>query len=148
MLSNFANSTIKYDNTLFPTAEHAFQWKKAVFFKDDYSASKIKRASTPQEAKKLGGKVQGFVEEEWNEHKAEFMREILEIKFAGAPSFLLSATAGCQLAEANPNDCVWGIGLTSVKARYLEVERWPGENLLGKILMDIRDREEGKLEKS
>ena len=52
---------------------------------------------------------------------------------------LLQATGDSVIAEASPKDKIWGIGLTADKASKLPPERWPGENLLGRILMELRE---------
>ena len=51
----------------------------------------------------------------------------------------LLATDNAFLAEANPNDKIWGIGLDEATARQTFSGEWPGENLLGWILMEVRD---------
>ena len=49
------------------------------------------------------------------------------------------------MAEASPYDDIWGIGMSVENALGCEPKFWSGQNLLGKILMEIR--EEFKLEK-
>jgi ribA/ribD-fused uncharacterized protein len=58
---------------------------------------------------------------------------------------LLLATGEREIVEASPQDRIWGVGFKESEAernRY----RW-GENLLGRVLMDVRGRlrEEGKV---
>lgn len=40
------------------------------------------------------------------------------------------------IAEAASYDRIWGIGLSATEA--VKVSQWPGQNLLGQILMEIR----------
>ena len=40
--------------------------------------------------------------------------------------------------EANPKDTRWGIGLSAEDDRVLDESQWQGENLLGKVLMQVR----------
>ena len=51
----------------------------------------------------------------------------------------LLETEDAFLAEANPKDSIWGIGLDAETARQTNYYDWPGENFLGKILMEVRD---------
>jgi len=53
-------------------------------------------------------------------------------------SFLLS-TAGTVLAEASPLDTKWGIGLTQDHPHAKRRKMWKGTNLLGEVLMEVRD---------
>ena len=43
------------------------------------------------------------------------------------------------IAEASPNDSIWGIGLSKYDKDATNPKNWKGKNLLGFILMDIRD---------
>ena len=40
--------------------------------------------------------------------------------------------------ETNPRDKRWAIGLSADDDRVLDESQWQGENLLGKILMQVR----------
>ena len=48
------------------------------------------------------------------------------------------------LAEASPKDSIWGIGLDASAASEMDPSEWPGQNLLGKILMELRRDFSGK----
>lgn len=41
--------------------------------------------------------------------------------------------------EASPYDTIWGIGLDEEDAREIPIPEWKGQNLLGKILTEVRD---------
>ena len=41
--------------------------------------------------------------------------------------------------EASPCDKIWGIGLVEAHARTTPEQYWPGLNLLGMILTQVRD---------
>jgi len=41
--------------------------------------------------------------------------------------------------EASPFDRKWGIGLDASKAAASDPSKWRGENLLGKILTEVRE---------
>jgi len=50
----------------------------------------------------------------------------------------LLATGEKMIAEASPVDLVWGIGLSVDDDAILDEVNWTGNNLLGKVLMSIR----------
>ena len=133
-LSNFA--PINGDESL--TSEKFYMASKAMYFKDSNTLSKILRATTPREAKKLGREVKGFDEESWDMAKYEAMLDCLMVKAELDDSFVsaLLDTGHKILVEASPTDRIWGIGFDETTAPD-NIENW-GENLLGQALMDIR----------
>ena len=44
-----------------------------------------------------------------------------------------------MLAEASPRDIKWGIGLEADDPHARQRHRWRGRNLLGEVLMEVRD---------
>lgn len=77
----------------------------------------------------------------WNEKKYEIVKTGVREKFAQNPDLLaaLLETGDAILAEASPKDTIWGIGLGAKAAAVTHMADWPGENLMGKILMDLRE---------
>lgn len=59
--------------------------------------------------------------------------------------FLLS-TGDTIIAESTPRDRKCGIGLGEQRAAQMEPEEWRGKNLLGKILMELREEFRNKAE--
>ena len=51
---------------------------------------------------------------------------------------ILLNTGDKMIIEANPKDTRWGIGLSAEDDRVLDESQWQGENLLGKVLMQVR----------
>lgn len=61
-------------------------------------------------------------------------------KFAQNPALgeFLLGTGEQVLLEASPVDAVWGIGLAADHRDATRPAQWPGLNLLGFALMDVR----------
>jgi ribA/ribD-fused uncharacterized protein len=60
-------------------------------------------------------------------------------QYAGLRQFLVG-TGDRVLAEASPQDWIWGIGLPVGDERAVCPESWLGLNLLGFALMEVRQR--------
>lgn len=123
-LSNFYLSTIYIDKKPYSSVEHAYQAHKTL---DEGIRELIRKAPTPQEAKKLGRCVQ--LRPDWDQVKLSLMRSFLEKKFDNP--FLrqmLIDTGDADLIHNNSwNDLFWG------------VSRGRGQNWLGRILMELRE---------
>ena len=52
---------------------------------------------------------------------------------------LLLDTGDAILAEASPWDKIWEIGLYARTAKTTDPTDWPGQNLLGKTMMELRE---------
>lgn len=109
--------------------ETLFQAAKCTNHKD---IQNIILTSTPGMAKKLGRRVE--LREDWECIKEEVMRELLKKKLDFFPEFrdkLSDIPDNIIIAELNAwNDTEWG-----VSSKTLE-----GNNKLGKILMELRDK--------
>jgi ribA/ribD-fused uncharacterized protein len=98
------------------------------------------KSESPHEHKLMGGRVSGFVQEIWDTSKIGIVTAGNRAKFgqnAGLRRRLLD-TGDAILAEANPKDFIWGIGLAENDPAALDPANWEGENLLGEILMAVR----------
>lgn len=140
VLSNFEKCYIKYKGHLFATTEQAFMWEKAIFFNDHESASKILKEENPAKAKKLGREVKNFDDSKWSKVCYEVMYKINFEKYFQNTRLknILLNTGDKMIIEANPKDTRWGIGLSAEDDRVLDESQWQGENLLGKVLMEVR----------
>lgn len=129
-LSNFYPSEIKMeDKKIYPTVEHYYQSMKFVGSNDAF-AEKVRQASTPALAKKMGGTREVKLRFDWEEKKLGIMREALLAKFiqhSFLKEFLLS-TQSKHLIENSPYDSYWGAGKSG-----------KGQNQMGILLMELRE---------
>ena len=51
----------------------------------------------------------------------------------------LLKTEGKYIVESSPVDTIWGIGISSDDPRRFNKSEWNGQNLLGKILTQLRE---------
>jgi ribA/ribD-fused uncharacterized protein len=53
---------------------------------------------------------------------------------------LLLETGDREIVETSGSDKIWGCGLSATKAKDYQGDKWPGQNLLGQALMEVRER--------
>lgn len=125
----------------FPNGECAMMYSKAMLFGDKEVAAKILAAKKPADHKALG-KTCKFDQAIWDARCVPMMTAILYHKFTQHKDLetLLLSTVGTELVEASPYDKIWGIGLGENDPRSLDKSKWRGKNLLGQVLMNVRQR--------
>lgn len=131
-LSNFFHSPFEFDGIIYPTNEHFFQAMKTL---DQEERRKIAEAKSPGAAKRMGRKVQ--LREDWEKIKEDVMRLGITLKFQTHPDLAkkLIDTGDAYLIEGNTwCDQTWG---SCHCPRHVNI---PGQNLLGQILMDEREK--------
>ncbi|SMR62021.1 unnamed protein product [Zymoseptoria tritici ST99CH_1E4] len=148
-------------NQVFTSAEQWMMYHKALLFNDQDTAALILKTTSPRKQKGLGAKVMGFDDAKWAEAREGIVERGNVLKFGQATDVsgigmderreavalkgLLLGTGERELAEASPFDRVWGIGYREEEAGKVERGKW-GENLLGKVLMRVRERLRGETE--
>ena len=139
--SQWHPAEFEIDRVRFNTAEQAMMYFKATLFGDHEIATRILGARKPREQKALGRQVRGFDSAIWDAHKVEIVRRANRAKFGQNRGLRrkLFQTGTRHLVEASPLDAIWGIGLDEATARTVPPEDWPGQNLLGKILTEVRE---------
>ena len=140
-LSNFHAAPFEKDGILFNCSEQAFQHSKALFFKDKVTAQRILGETKPEKQKQLGNEVQGFNRVLWTQTAEEKMYEACMAKFKQNPELFeyLQNTDNKEIVEANGRDNFFGVGLPIHDQRIFDKKCWNGENILGKVLSNIRD---------
>lgn len=130
------------DGVEYPTAEHWMMAGKARLFGDGDRLQAILGADSPKQAKAMGRGVKPFDPARWDAAKRQIVFDGNLAKFSQNPelaAFLID-TGTKVLVEASPVDRVWGIGLAADDERANDPTQWRGDNLLGFVLMDVRDR--------
>nr|WP_262905040.1 NADAR family protein [Hymenobacter pini] len=129
------------DGDTYATAEHYMMAEKARLFQDEATRQAILQATHPDVAKRLGRKVQGFDEARWNAARFEIVVRGNVAKFSQHPALreFLLGTGNRVLVEASPVDSIWGIGLAQDHPQAANPAEWPGLNLLGFALMEVRN---------
>jgi len=124
--SNFAPFGVEMDGVWWRTVEHYFQ---AMKFDDGEYRERIRKASTPKDAKALGRTRDIPIRSDWDVARDAVVLEAVRRKFRTHKVLaeLLLSTGEDTLAEAAPGDYYWGIGADG-----------SGENRLGRILEQVR----------
>ena len=123
-LSNFYECKIKYEGIEYPSVENAYQASKTNDIEKKKEFTNIK----PIEAKRLGRQLK--IRNDFEKNKKHIMTKLVEIKFNNKDLKLKLINTGDELLEEKNTwgDTYWGTcnGI--------------GENNLGKILMNIRNK--------
>ena len=149
-LSNWYLSEFIIDDITFSSMEQYMMYEKAILFHDQETAEKILQTDNVAEIKALGRTVQNFDDTVWGQSREEIVYKGVFEKFRQNPELRkrLERTGEEVIAECAVKDKIWGIGLSMKDEDRFCVERWKGQNLLGKILMDVRkDIKQGNYEK-
>ncbi|MDJ0612666.1 MAG: NADAR family protein [Rhizobiaceae bacterium] len=124
--SNFSPHPISIQMK-WPTSEHYFQ---AMKFQDFEIHMRILQTQSPMEAAKVGRDRSLPLRQDWEDVKVDIMRQALQAKIsqhADVRTALLS-TGDATIVEHTKNDSYWADGGDGT-----------GQNMLGKLLMEIRD---------
>jgi ribA/ribD-fused uncharacterized protein len=126
-LSNFAAYAIDLKCKLWPTSEHYFQAQK---FAGTEHEETVRLQKSPMMAARMGRDRSRPLRPDWELVKDDVMREAVRAKFRQHPELreLLLATGDARIVEHTENDAYWGDGGDG-----------SGKNVLGLILMEVRD---------
>ena len=141
-LSQWHPSNFTIDGKAFNCAEQYMMFCKANLFQDTFMTDKIMKSEKPSDHKRLGQQVRNFDAKVWETNKKQIVFTGNLAKFsqnAGLKKKLL-ATKDSILVEANPKDIIWGVGLSEFDPDIQNPALWRGENLLGTILMEVREK--------
>ena len=128
------------DGNKFISAEQYMHYKKSVLFDDHDTGEKILNTDSPITTKQLGRQVYGFDQQLWIQYRYVIVFTGNYLKFSSDERLkaLLLSTKGKILVEASPVDKIWGVGMSHNDPNISNPKKWKGENLLGKVLMNVR----------
>lgn len=128
-LNNWSPHRVNIWNHIFPTSEHAFQWKKFNEVEPEI-ADKILNAGSPHIVSEITDSNRDKKPSNWAEIKLTVMEEILRAKLEQHKDVqdALKRTGSRRIVENSPVDDFWGIGPNK-----------DGKSMLGNIWMKIRD---------
>lgn len=125
-LSNFYECHVHYDGVYYSSSENAYQAAKTTDFDERFKISEM----SPGQSKMAGRSL--TIRDDWYLIKVDIMREIIMLKFAQNAELRrkLVDTGDALLVEGNTwNDKFWGQCPVGV-----------GQNMLGKLLMETRNK--------
>jgi len=126
--SNFAAYPISLQGKVWPTSEHYFQAQK---FVGTERAEEIRQANSPMIAARMGRSRKHPLRKDWEAVKDALMLEAVLAKFTQHDDLreILLGTGQARLVEHTTNDSYWADGGDG-----------SGKNMLGMILMKVRDQ--------
>ena len=140
-LSQWHLSPFTVGRITYQTAEHWMMAGKAALFGDRDAFERVVAAPDPASAKRVGRQVAGFEQARWDAACRHLVYVGNVAKFGQCPNLAesLLATGSKVLVEAAANDPIWGAGLGMGDPGLQDPRQWPGQNMLGFVLMDVRD---------
>ena len=144
--SNFYKTSFMWyafgERNQFYTSEQAFMWAKAKYFGDEQKVAEILITKEPMKCKQLGRLVRNYNDKEWSLVRYSFMHDVNYAKYTQDRTLQLKLLDQQfdrkTFVEASPTDCVWGIGLAQSDPLIEDEKNWHGQNLLGKVLTQVR----------
>ena len=135
---------IRVKSVIYHCAKQALAAELAKTFKDDEGFSKIIDTQTPAEVSYSYENVKdskNITPDEWATATKKLLYDILVAKFRQYPALLsrLLETGDAVLAYYQPKDSLLGIGISTDDVHAKSPVYWKGQNLVGSILMDIRE---------
>jgi ribA/ribD-fused uncharacterized protein len=129
-----------FKGVTYTSSEQWMMAMKAASMNDYSSYAKIMNSSDPKYIKELGRNVKNYDDKKWSEERYKVVVFGNYLKFNQNEKLKdwLINTKDKMIVEASPIDKIWGIGL-SVKDANAGKE-WKGDNLLGKAIMEVRDK--------
>lgn len=130
--SNFSRHSINLKGETWETSEHYFQAQKFVGTRHE---TEVRKTKGPRAAADMGRDRKRPLRDDWEQVKDDIMREAVMAKFTQHKDLkeILISTGDAVLVEHTRNDSYWGDGGDG-----------SGKNMLGKILMEVREKLQAK----
>ena len=134
---------LEMNGTSYNSAQQALAAELAKSFNDTTNLQKIMLAETPDEISYNVDDVPGEANDgKWNDLSKRLIYDINIAKFNQYPELKvrLLETRNAVLGAYIPNDTLIGIGISLDNFQSKNPINWTGQNILGKALMDIREK--------
>ena len=128
VFGTFSQHSFQLEDKQWPSVEHYFQ---AMKFTDQADQEKVRQASHPKQARKMGRSRFKKIRKDWPKVKTLYMTRAIYTKCRAYPEIAakLLATDDEKLVENSQYDYFWGCGRDR-----------RGENHYGRVLMNVRDK--------
>jgi ribA/ribD-fused uncharacterized protein len=136
---------IEFNSTMYNSAYQAIMAEIAKSFNDTENLEKIMAVESPEEITYKVEDVPGDAEvneTKWNDLTKRLLYDVNLAKFNQYPELTsrLLETKNATLGAYIPDDNLIGIGISLDNIQSQNAINWTGQNLLGKALMDIRQK--------
>ncbi|MCI6868738.1 MAG: NADAR family protein [Lachnospiraceae bacterium] len=140
--SNWYKAYFEYVGRRFSSVEQYMMYHKALMFREYELSEQIANTDNPALIKKLGRSyMKSFNSDLWDKTSKQIVKRAIRAKFEQNPELLdvLLGTEELVLTECSKNDKKWGNGVAIDDEDRFCTSKWTGKNLLGRILMEVRD---------
>jgi len=136
---------IEFNGTMYHSAKQAILAEIAKKFNDQEHLAKIMLAESPDTVIYSVEDVPGdkeINEGKWNDMLRPLLYDVNIAKFTQYPELTtkLLETGNAIIGAYEPDDNIIGIGISITTEEAKHTENWTGQNLLGKALVDIRNK--------
>ncbi len=141
-LSNWYLSSFVIDGIKYSSSEQYIMYQKCKAFGDDVSAKKVLDTDDTEEQQKIGRMAKGYIPSVWSGMRQMVAFRGLKAKFSQNEELKkkLLDTGDAYLVECAGSDKVWACGIRLNDDDRFYADRWSGSNILGFVLMEVRDR--------
>ena len=137
-LKKLHHCKIMIDGQEWSSTEQYFQYEKAMTAGEKEKAGLIRATDDPYEAMYLGKEI-STDKTEWPKRAEDVMKRAVEAKFSIPNLKLALKKTEKILGEATGNQ-IWGTGIPMGWQDAYKQSAWPGKNVLGNILIDLKTR--------
>jgi ribA/ribD-fused uncharacterized protein len=141
-LSNLFMTQFTEEGQTYHSTEQYYMASKARHVGSNLVLKAILSANNPAKCKQLGSKknLPGLDPTSWDKVSYEIMKRAQLLKYRANPklSAKLLSTGDAILVEASQSDLHWGCGIHLSNIYKTDPTKWPGKNLMGQCLMEVR----------
>ena len=139
-LSNHFPCELEVFDKKFKNVEEAYFWRMSSEMGNQDLAKRILESRHAGEAKRLSKEIaDDLTRLKWEKENVDIMEHLLAAKASQCKRFCecLMESKETVLAEATPSK-FWGTGLSIFVTKNCSESCWPGQNMLGALLMELR----------